>query len=61
MFGDLVKKKVEIHSKLFGTGWSQTYKGVVTGLFQDGHLTFIKLDTGEWINTLYVESIKVIE
>ena len=61
MFGDIVKKKVEIRSAIFGTGPAKIYKGVVTGTFQDGHFTFIKLDTADWINSLYIERITIVE
>ena len=59
----LVNKKVEIQSKSIGTGTFQTatYKGVVTAIWQDGHCTFIELDSGVLINTLYVAYIKIVD
>ena len=58
----LVNKKVVIQSKSIGTGVLQasTYKGVVTAIWQDGHCTFIELDSGELINTIYIASITIL-
>ena len=59
----LVNKKVEIQSKSIGTGVFQasTYKGIVTAIWQDGHCTFIELDSGVLINTLYVANITIVD
>ena len=38
-----------------------TYKGTVVALWQDGHCTFIELDSGELINTLYIASITILD
>lgn len=59
----LINKKVAIQSKSYGTGMFQagTYKGTVVALWQDGHCTFIELDSGELINTLYIASITILD
>lgn len=53
-------KKVEIQSKAIGTGMPKSYKGVIMSLYQDGQCTFIELDSGELINTLYIANITIV-
>ena len=57
----LINKKVEIYIKPFGTGIAKSYKGVVVSLQQDGHCTFIELDSGELINTIYIANITILD
>ena len=61
--GKLVNKKGEIESKSIGTGTFQasTYKGIVTSILRLGHCVFIELDSGLFINTLYVANIKIVD
>ena len=56
-------KKVEIVSKGIGVNVSKSYKGVVTSVYIDGggSCTFIALDTGELINTLYIATITILD
>jgi hypothetical protein len=53
-------KRVEIQSKAIGTGMPKSYKGVVVSLYLDGQCTFIELDSGELINTLYIANITIV-
>ncbi len=58
----LINKKVEIKTESFGSHYaSSPYNGVVLSIYQDGHCTFIELDSGELINTKYITCITIIE
>ena len=57
---ELTGKKVEIQTREFATALQVRYKGVVTSFYQNGQTSFIELDTGDIINTLYIKSITII-
>lgn len=57
----LTGKTVEIQTREFATAIQAKYRGVVTSFYQDGQASFIELDTGDIINTLYIKSITIIK
>ena len=56
----LVNKKVEITTRLFGTQDEGKNIGVIVDTHFDGNCSFIELDSGIIINTLYILSIKLL-
>jgi hypothetical protein len=63
MSAKLDGKKVRIQFKSIGTGLYQagTCEGVVKAIYSQDAFSFIELDTGEFINTLYIAYIKIID
>lgn len=60
MHKKLVNKKVEIIIKIVGTNKEEKVTGVVVDTHFDGTCAYIELDSGLFINMLYVVSVKLL-
>lgn len=61
LFMKLKDKKIQITCKAFGGMAAHKFEGTVIGDASTGLDSFLELDTGELINTKFIESIKILE
>ena len=60
LFMRLKGQKVKITCKSFSGAASQVFEGIVIDDASTGIDSFIELDSGDIINTKYIESIKIL-
>ncbi len=61
LFVRIEGQKVKITCKSFNDGIPHQFEGTVIGDANTGIDSFIELDSGDIINTKYIESIKIVK